>query len=55
MIAAYTPLPTKLPILSVPEYRVALAFYWYDEARRPHNFLALYYWIDRCENDGSDY
>ena len=40
----------------VPEYRVALAHYWYTrQPERPYKFLSFYYWIDRCENDGSDY
>jgi hypothetical protein len=58
MIAAYTPLPTKLHLLKVPEYRVELAHYWFTHTSKPehpHNFLSFYYWIDRCENDGSDY
>jgi hypothetical protein len=54
--AAYTPLQSKLPILKVPEYRVELAHYWYThQPDHPQNFPCFSYWIQRCENDGSDY
>ena len=58
MIAAYTPHLSKLPILKVPEYRIELAHYWFTNTSQPYNpgtFLSYYYWIQRCENDGSDY
>ena len=52
----YASVPTKLHLLMVPEYRVALAHYWYThQPERPYDFLSFYYWLDRCENDGSDY
>ena len=56
MIAAYTPHLSWLPTLKVPEYRVELAFYSYThQPDHPQNFPCFSYWIQRCENDGSDY
>jgi hypothetical protein len=53
----YTPhLPKSIPFLLVPENRVNLAFGWYQRGQdHPMNFPAYAYWIQECQNDGSDY
>ena len=52
----YTPHLSKIPYLMIPENRVNLAFNWYQQDRsHPQNFPAYSYWIQCCENDGSDY
>lgn len=52
----YTPHLSKIPYLQVPENRVRLAFDWYQRQKdHPLNFPCFAYWIQRCENDGTDY
>jgi hypothetical protein len=42
--------------LKVPENRLNLAFTFYQQHEdHPLNFPCYSYWIQRCENDGSDY
>lgn len=53
----YVPhIPHNIPYLRVPENRVNNAFGWYQRKQdHPMNFPAYAYWIQRCENDGTDY
>ena len=52
----YTPHLSYIPYLQVPENRLNLAFNWYQrQPDRPQNFPCYSYWIQRCENDGTDY
>lgn len=49
-------IPHNIPYLLVPENRVNNAFGWYQRNQdHPMNFPAYAYWIQKCENDGSDY
>lgn len=53
---SYIPQESKHPHLQVPENRAMYAFKWFDEnSDNPMIFAAFAYWIERCENDGSDY
>jgi len=52
----YTPIQSNLPYLKVPENRLNLAFNWYQRHEdHPLNFPCYAYWIQLCENDGTDY
>lgn len=52
----YTPILSHIPHLQVPENRVKYAFDWYNKNNDyPNNFACYSYWIERCEQDGSDY
>ena len=53
----YTPhIAHNIPFLQIPENRVALAYNWYRrDIEHPMNFPAYGYWIQQCEQDGSDY
>lgn len=52
----YTPHLSNIPYLKVPENRVRLAFDWYNQnVDHPLNFPCYAYWIQKCENDGTDY
>jgi hypothetical protein len=53
----YVPhIPHNIPYLRVPENRVNLVSDWYSRKQdHPMNFPAYAYWIQECENDGSDY
>jgi hypothetical protein len=53
----YTPAPTKVPHLQVPENRLEYAYQWCQAGGRHHplHFSCFAYWIDQCETDGSDY
>jgi hypothetical protein len=56
ILMTYTPIQSKLPYLQVPENRLNLAFNWYSRQKdHPLNFPCYAYWIQQCENDGSDY
>ena len=56
ILMTYTPIQSKLPYLQVPENRLNLAFDWYSRQKdHPLNFPCYAYWIQQCENDGSDY
>ena len=52
----YTPHKSYIPYLKVPENRLNLAFTFYQQhPDHQLNFPCYSYWIQRCENDGSDY
>jgi hypothetical protein len=52
----YTPIHSDLPCLQVPENRVRCAYLNYEGCRdHPNIFAAYSYWIQLCENDGTDY
>ena len=52
----YTPIHSDLPCLQVPENRVRCAYLNYEGCRdHPNVFAAYSYWIQLCENDGTDY
>jgi hypothetical protein len=52
----YTPIQSSIPYLKVPENRLNLAANWYNRQEdHPLNFPCFAYWIQRCENDGTDY
>lgn len=52
----YVPHQSWIPQLQVPENRVKYVHNYYKVcANHPNNFPAYAYWIERCNNDGSDY
>jgi hypothetical protein len=55
-VKPYTPTPTNIPYLQVPENRLELAYNWYSKDwPHPLNFPCFSHWINQCEGDGSDY
>lgn len=52
----YVPIQSSLSYLKVPENRLNLAFAWYQRQEdHPLNFPCFSYWIQQCEDEGSDY
>jgi len=55
-MTAYTPHLSNIPYLQVPENRLNLAHNWYQrQSDHPLNFPCYSYWIQQCEDEGSDY